>query len=179
MMLMKDRVAKMSVLQPETQQAPTSLGNPYVLLVYYLFSNSLPGFFKTHLAFLLSAGQLRNLSLDSRKSLVTMTENPEGTPVMGTESGGKGSVATEVRNEKDIILADDESKYITGRKLYLINASLLVSIFLTSTESTIIATALVDITNDLGGYGKSSWLFTAYMLTYCSTLNNIPNPMLR
>jgi hypothetical protein len=108
-----------------------------------------------------------------------MTQNPEGTTVMAKESAEKGFVAAEVQNEKQTIVMDDESKYITGRKLYLINASLLVSIFLTSTESTIIATALVDITNDLGGYGKSSWLFTAYMLTYCSMLNNVPNSVLR
>lgn len=101
-----------------------------------------------------------------------MTQDPEDQPVMVAESTEQGLVKTAMPDEKDAIaMGEDESKYISGRKLYLINASLLVSIFLTSTESTIIATALVDITNDLGGYGKSSWLFTAYMLTYCSTSN--------
>lgn len=64
-------------------------------------------------------------------------------------------------------ITDDESKYITGPKLILINAGLMISIFLVQMESSIISTAIVDITNQLGGYEKSSWLFTAYLLTYC------------
>jgi hypothetical protein len=67
----------------------------------------------------------------------------------------------------DATLSDDESKYITGRKLYLINAGLIVSIFIAQMESSIISTAVVAITDQLGGYEKSSWLFTAYLLTYC------------
>ncbi|KAH8733128.1 hypothetical protein GQ44DRAFT_781965 [Phaeosphaeriaceae sp. PMI808] len=34
-------------------------------------------------------------------------------------------------------------------------------------ESSIASTALLSITNQFGGYQKSSWVFTAYMLTYC------------
>jgi hypothetical protein len=41
-------------------------------------------------------------------------------------------------------------------------------------ESTVISTAIVDITDELGGYEKSSWLFTAYMLTYCSRILTSP-----
>ncbi|KAL1801393.1 hypothetical protein ACET3X_001735 [Alternaria dauci] len=71
-------------------------------------------------------------------------------------------------NEVETVATADESRYITGIKLYLINAGLTVSIFLVTLESTVISTAIVDITDELGGYEKSSWLFTAYMLTYCS-----------
>lgn len=33
-------------------------------------------------------------------------------------------------------------------------------------ESSVTSTAVVVITDDLGGYEKNSWLFTAYLLTY-------------
>jgi hypothetical protein len=43
---------------------------------------------------------------------------------------------------------------------------LLLAVFLPQVEGTIAATALVSITNDLQGFDKSSWIITAYMLTY-------------
>ncbi|ORX97750.1 MFS multidrug transporter-like protein [Clohesyomyces aquaticus] len=44
---------------------------------------------------------------------------------------------------------------------------LLVAVFVVQMESSIISTAVLDITNHLGGYEMSSWLFTAYLVTYC------------
>ena len=46
------------------------------------------------------------------------------------------------------------------------NSRLLMSLFMSQLESTIMSTSIVNITNDLGGYGKSSWVFTAYLVTY-------------
>jgi hypothetical protein len=69
--------------------------------------------------------------------------------------------------DADGLQDDDDSKYISGQKLYLINLGLIVSIFIVQMESSIISTAVVDITDQLGGYEKSSWLFTAYLLSYC------------
>jgi hypothetical protein len=68
-----------------------------------------------------------------------------------------------------VVVPEDESRYITGIKLYTINAGLMLSMFLVQMDSSIISTAVVDITDHLGGYEKSSWLFTAYLITYCST----------
>ncbi|KAH7130092.1 major facilitator superfamily domain-containing protein [Dendryphion nanum] len=61
----------------------------------------------------------------------------------------------------------DEPQYITGWLLHLLTLFLMTAIFLATMESSITSTAVLDITNQLGGYEKSSWLFTAYMLTYC------------
>lgn len=80
------------------------------------------------------------------------------------EQGDVGAQATQV-DEKDT--ADDESLFITGRKLYLINTSLIISLFVVQLDSSIISTSVVDITDHLGGYEKSSWLFTAYLITFC------------
>ncbi|KAH6865804.1 MFS multidrug transporter-like protein [Alternaria rosae] len=99
---------------------------------------------------------------------MTMSPTPRDEAVPDTSSVEKASTNTSAPNEAEPVAATDESKYITGLKLYLINAGLTISIFLVTLESTVISTAIVDITDELGGYEKSSWLFTAYMLTYCS-----------
>jgi hypothetical protein len=64
---------------------------------------------------------------------------------------------------------EDDSRYITGRKLYLINAGLIISMFVVQLDSSIISTSVVDITDQLGGYEESSWLFTSYLITFCGT----------
>lgn len=69
--------------------------------------------------------------------------------------------------EEPVVAADDESQYITGKRLYLINTGLIISMFIVQMDSSIISTSVVDITDQLGGYEKSSWLFTAYLITYC------------
>lgn len=44
--------------------------------------------------------------------------------------------------------------------------SLCLAVFLPGLEATIVATSLLSITNDLHGFDQSSWIITAYMLTY-------------
>ncbi|KAI4684549.1 uncharacterized protein J4E84_006539 [Alternaria hordeiaustralica] len=97
-----------------------------------------------------------------------MSSTPKDDAVLDNSSAEKASTNTSAPDEAEPVVATDESRYITGLKLYLINAGLTISIFLVTLESTVISTAIVDITDELGGYEKSSWLFTAYMLTYCS-----------
>jgi MFS family permease len=48
----------------------------------------------------------------------------------------------------------------------MILARLCLGVFLSSLETTIIATALVTISSDLGHFDKSSWIVVAYLLTY-------------
>lgn len=51
-----------------------------------------------------------------------------------------------------------------------IMASLLVSVFLSSLEQTIVSTALPTIVEKLGGVGQSAWVFTIYLLSSTSIL---------
>ncbi|KAH3986698.1 hypothetical protein HBH51_015450 [Parastagonospora nodorum] len=81
----------------------------------------------------------------------------------------EGVLSTPPHSRDELATPDSESRYITGLKLYLINAGLIVSMFLVQMDSSIISTAVVNISDDLGGYEKSSWLFTGYLITYCST----------
>lgn len=43
--------------------------------------------------------------------------------------------------------------------------ALLISLFLSALDSTIIATALPTIVGDLGGFDRIAWVFTAYLLS--------------
>lgn len=82
----------------------------------------------------------------------------------------KSTVATDLTAGIEATRAEPfaaESQYTTGWKLHAITLSLLVCMFIVQMESSITSTSALDITDDLGGYEKSSWLFTAYFLTYC------------
>ena len=49
--------------------------------------------------------------------------------------------------------------------LWLVRSALLISLFLSALDSTIIATALPTIVGDLGGLDHIAWVFTAYLLS--------------
>ncbi|KAI2859461.1 hypothetical protein CBS11232_1922 [Aspergillus niger] len=53
-----------------------------------------------------------------------------------------------------------------GARLFFGGTGLYVSFFLTGLEGTIVSTSLVAITDDLRGFGRSSWIITSYLLTY-------------
>ena len=54
--------------------------------------------------------------------------------------------------------------YVTGRRLGLIFAALLLGMFLAALDQTIVATALPTIVGELGGLNHLSWVVTAYLL---------------
>jgi hypothetical protein len=83
----------------------------------------------------------------------------------------EGVLDTPPSFQDEAVVPDDDSRYITGRKLYLINTGLIISMFVVQLDSSIISTSVVDITDQLGGYEKSSWLFTAYLITFCGKYN--------
>ncbi|KAF7588744.1 hypothetical protein BBP40_005270 [Aspergillus hancockii] len=57
-----------------------------------------------------------------------------------------------------------------GVRLYLGAFGLGFAVFLTAIEATIVSTSLVTITDDLGDFGRSSWVITSYLLTYTGCL---------
>ncbi|KAK4118273.1 MFS general substrate transporter [Parathielavia appendiculata] len=59
---------------------------------------------------------------------------------------------------------------IFGWRLWVTIACLCAGLFLSSLETTIIATALVSISSSLGGYDKSNWVATSYLITYTGFL---------
>ncbi|KAF3001622.1 hypothetical protein E8E14_007659 [Neopestalotiopsis sp. 37M] len=57
----------------------------------------------------------------------------------------------------------------SGKMEYLIER-LCMCLFLTNLEIPIVTTALVDITSELGGFNKASWIISAYLLGYSGVL---------
>ena len=53
---------------------------------------------------------------------------------------------------------------MTGRRLYVITAAMMLSLFLASIEVTVVATAMPTIVTQLGGLQIYAWVFSAYML---------------
>jgi hypothetical protein len=95
-------------------------------------------------------------------------------PTMKAESGATAPITDLTNGLKDVSDGQDsanpinaENQLVTGWRLHLSTLSLLTLIFLVQMESSIASTTLLSITNQFGGYERSSWVFTAYMLTYC------------
>ncbi|KAF2657865.1 putative multidrug resistance protein fnx1 [Lophiostoma macrostomum CBS 122681] len=56
--------------------------------------------------------------------------------------------------------------YLQGLRLHLLTLVINLSFFLVHVEVSVVGTALVAITDDLHGYGRSSWVVTGYLLSY-------------
>jgi len=54
---------------------------------------------------------------------------------------------------------------MTGQRLYVITATMMLSLFLASVEATIVATAMPTIVAQLGGLAIYAWAFAAFSLT--------------
>ncbi|TVY91258.1 Efflux pump [Lachnellula willkommii] len=59
-----------------------------------------------------------------------------------------------------------DSEYLTGWKLHVLSAALLLALFAVQMEATIVSTSVIAITNELRGFSISSWIFTGFLLTY-------------
>src|SRR5690625_2033031 len=55
-------------------------------------------------------------------------------------------------------------------KRQLVLASVMIGMFLSAIEATIVATAMPNIVADLGGFSLYSWVFSAYLLTMATTV---------
>ncbi|KAI0388600.1 drug resistance transporter [Xylariaceae sp. FL0594] len=65
---------------------------------------------------------------------------------------------------------DEEFNYLSGWRFYVVAAALQLALFLVNFEITIVSTALVSISNDLNDFGRTSWVVTAYLITYTAGL---------
>jgi hypothetical protein len=79
------------------------------------------------------------------------------------------------QNERDAAAAE-LSRYIAGWRLHLITFWLLPSLFVVQMDTSITSNSILTITNDLEGFKISSWVFTAYMLSFCGTYRPLPIP---
>src|SRR5215208_3345772 len=59
---------------------------------------------------------------------------------------------------------------MSRNRILLVTAGIMLSLFLASMESTVVATAMPTIVGQLGGLEHYSWVFSAYMLTSTTTV---------
>ena len=59
---------------------------------------------------------------------------------------------------------------MTRNRILLVTAGIMLSLFLASMESTVVATAMPTIVGQLGGLEHYSWVFSAYMLASTTTV---------
>lgn len=59
---------------------------------------------------------------------------------------------------------------MSRNRVILVTAGIMVSLFLASMESTVVATAMPTIVGELGGLEHYSWVFSAFMLTSTTTV---------
>src|SRR5215216_2717103 len=59
---------------------------------------------------------------------------------------------------------------MSPNRILLVTAGIMLSLFLASMESTVVATAMPTIVGQLGGLEHYSWVFSAYMLTSTTTV---------
>ncbi|KAL4978272.1 major facilitator superfamily domain-containing protein [Aspergillus desertorum] len=62
--------------------------------------------------------------------------------------------------------ASNDRRTMSGLRLNIVVFGLWISLFLAALDSTIISTALFDISNSLNSTSKSAWVVTSYLLTY-------------
>ncbi|KXX79724.1 Multidrug resistance protein 3 [Madurella mycetomatis] len=60
--------------------------------------------------------------------------------------------------------------YLSGVRFFVVAALIGILIFLVSAETNITVTALVAITSDIGGFGKTSWILSSYQLGFVALI---------
>lgn len=118
----------------------------------------------------------------------TQTDEHANEPTPAAIKDGKGSPTSTENITISLDMQEDPEQqraivYLHGWRLHVltvacvnpqnstrgitdISASLCLSLFLSTIETTIVSTALVAITNALNGFVKSNWIVTSYLLTY-------------
>lgn len=93
----------------------------------------------------------------------------------GTENGNatsKESARTDDPEKTILPSADDAPNcYLTGWRLHCTTLGIVLSLLLVNVEVTIVGTSLVDITNDLSGFGETSWIVSGYLVTYMGSVS--------
>lgn len=70
------------------------------------------------------------------------------------------------KNEPVLIQEQTHQNYAEGWRLFFITAGLLTFLFLVNMQVSIVSTALVSITTDLGGFSETSWIVTGFLASY-------------
>ncbi|KZW04065.1 ABC transporter [Exidia glandulosa HHB12029] len=117
----------------------------------------------------MSTAQSATASIDAH----TLTEAQPGQttdvseqPKLEKSESKKSSTPDEYADtEKQDVEEDDESRFVTGKKLVLIFVGFLSSVFLIALDQTIVSTALPRIVSQFNALSQVTWVVSAYFLT--------------
>jgi len=105
--------------------------------------------------------------IDSTRVSDDMPEKPPITSGTSSDSDTPSPPAdttTTTTKPSDQNGEEDENEYPTGLSLILLVASIVLTVFLTSLDQTIVGTAIPKITNEFGGLEQVSWYGSAYFM---------------
>lgn len=100
------------------------------------------------------------------KTAETNTENQEKKVEEGLATSTTESVAWVTGWRLVLIALGWVLAQVLTSRLKLTVSRTGLALFIVQTESSVTSTAIISITNDLGRFQSSSWVFTAYLLTY-------------
>lgn len=69
-----------------------------------------------------------------------------------------------MRSAPESAASEEFPQRLTGRRLYITLAALMLTLFMSALESTIVATALPTVVKELNGFEHYSWIATGYLL---------------
>jgi fucose permease len=95
----------------------------------------------------------------SEKDKEVAIEDEQGASRTSGEGKGDGEATEE---------AEDESKYLSGLKLWILSLGLCLTTFVIALDNTIIATAIPKITTVFNSLEDVGWYGSSYLLTTCS-----------
>ncbi|KAK7967305.1 uncharacterized protein PG986_001582, partial [Apiospora aurea] len=85
--------------------------------------------------------------------------------VLGSSQDAPGPNATPGSSSND-----GSQEYLQGKRFWAVSIVITVLLFLVNMEATVVTTALVAITNELGGFDIVSWILSSYILGYVASI---------
>jgi hypothetical protein len=98
----------------------------------------------------------------------TATAVGEGKELVPDEKGVSGSNEIDNGERESTTEVEDESKYLSGVKLWILSLGLCLTTFVIALDNTIIATAIPKITTVFNSLEDVGWYGSSYLLTTCS-----------
>ncbi|KAH9906955.1 putative efflux pump antibiotic resistance protein [Xylariomycetidae sp. FL2044] len=96
-----------------------------------------------------------------------MESQPIGVPETSLGVSPPGEAADQDGGEHQTVPVFN---YLKGLPFWSASAAIAILLFLTAVEASIVTTALVDITNELGGLEIASWVVSSYLLGYIGVI---------
>ncbi|GAA5956352.1 hypothetical protein JCM3765_005638 [Sporobolomyces pararoseus] len=119
----------------------------------------------------MSANNSREISLETTQ-LPEISQRTSISNTVTSDDGKKVELASEIESGKveGDKESEEENKYLTGKKLWIVFLAMLLSVLLVALDQTILAPALPVIASKFNALDQISWIASAYFLTQIAFL---------